>query len=276
MFHRVLIGVDGKQGGRDAIALARLLAAQDASFVLGHVVDADGRLAAGLGQVVRRETALAVLRAEREQAGIEASLGICCDRRRGAGLARLAAERDADLIVIGKRNRAALWRLLEGDLVAEMLDDQHCALAVAPVEFTPPEAVRQIAVGYDGTASSVCAVDKARAIAAKRSAELRVVSVLDPDAGDGAPVRLGDAAHLHVLRGEPVTELGRYAGSVDLLVIGTRTADRGPWPWPIGTCESLSQRTVTPLLIVPQPAKSERVGADELVLEGVPHERRPI
>ena len=37
MFRNVLIGIDGRQGGRDAIALARQLAAREATLTLGHV-----------------------------------------------------------------------------------------------------------------------------------------------------------------------------------------------------------------------------------------------
>ena len=37
MFTNVLVGVDGRQGGRDAIALAKQLADSDARMVFGHV-----------------------------------------------------------------------------------------------------------------------------------------------------------------------------------------------------------------------------------------------
>src|SRR5579859_3719858 len=37
MFKDVLIGVDGRQGGRDAVALARELATPEARFTLAHV-----------------------------------------------------------------------------------------------------------------------------------------------------------------------------------------------------------------------------------------------
>ena len=37
MFDNVMIGIDGKQGGRDAIALARLLSSDDVTFTLAYV-----------------------------------------------------------------------------------------------------------------------------------------------------------------------------------------------------------------------------------------------
>ena len=45
MFSRVLVGIDGRQGGRDAIALGKLLAAPNAAITLVHVYG--GRTMAG-------------------------------------------------------------------------------------------------------------------------------------------------------------------------------------------------------------------------------------
>jgi hypothetical protein len=41
MFRRVLVGVDGRSGGRDAIALARRLAAPDGVITLAHIYGED-------------------------------------------------------------------------------------------------------------------------------------------------------------------------------------------------------------------------------------------
>jgi len=37
VFSNVLVGVDGRQGGRDAIALAKQLAAPDGQIALAHI-----------------------------------------------------------------------------------------------------------------------------------------------------------------------------------------------------------------------------------------------
>ena len=50
MFRRVLVGVDGGPGGRDAIALARLLAAPDGEITLAHICGQD--LVVGRGGVI--------------------------------------------------------------------------------------------------------------------------------------------------------------------------------------------------------------------------------
>jgi hypothetical protein len=47
MFDNVLVGVDGRQGGRDAIALARRLCAPEARIALAHVDGSDLMLGRG-------------------------------------------------------------------------------------------------------------------------------------------------------------------------------------------------------------------------------------
>ena len=41
MFDNVLVGVDGQQGGRDAIALARMLVADGGKLTFGYVYHGD-------------------------------------------------------------------------------------------------------------------------------------------------------------------------------------------------------------------------------------------
>jgi|ERR1019366_10823383 hypothetical protein len=53
MFANVVVGVDGRQGGRDAIALARQLAAPDAAITLAHVYGG-GSLASKTAQRCKR------------------------------------------------------------------------------------------------------------------------------------------------------------------------------------------------------------------------------
>ena len=41
MFEQIVVGVDGREGGRDAVALAKLLVAADGELTLVHVVPGD-------------------------------------------------------------------------------------------------------------------------------------------------------------------------------------------------------------------------------------------
>ena len=41
MFRQIIVGVDGREGGRDAVALAKLLVAADGSLTLAYVFPGD-------------------------------------------------------------------------------------------------------------------------------------------------------------------------------------------------------------------------------------------
>ena len=75
MFTKIIVGVDGRQGGRDAIALARLLAAPGAAITLVHVHGTYRHPEqAAEPTSVWRERAEDLLEVERAAAGIEARL----------------------------------------------------------------------------------------------------------------------------------------------------------------------------------------------------------
>ncbi len=86
MFTRILIGVDGRSGGRDALALARRLAAPSAHLVAIHV-DRDARE----GSPIDARPSEALLDAELDRAGTPSAAssaspirGAPCARRPGA------------------------------------------------------------------------------------------------------------------------------------------------------------------------------------------------
>ena len=90
MFTSVLIGVDGRQGGRDAIALARQLAAPAATLTLGHVcapILGRGAVEALPGQ---RAEARKLLARERGRAAVDARLAVRDPFPVGPGLHDLA------------------------------------------------------------------------------------------------------------------------------------------------------------------------------------------
>ena len=133
MFEKILIGVDGRAGGRDAIALATRLAAPSASFTLSHV---DAGFLSRRGHYVGEERVFdrsaSMLAAERERAGIPAAI-VCLGAPSPArGLHDLAREQGADLIVVGSSRRGSLGRALLGDDARESLDGAPCAVAIAP------------------------------------------------------------------------------------------------------------------------------------------------
>jgi nucleotide-binding universal stress UspA family protein len=247
MFDDILIGVDGRQGGRDAIALALALAAPQAQLTLAHVdVDAAGRpffrgLPEDLGG--ERERSMALLAADREAAGIDAEL-VC---RRGIsaahGLHLIAAQRATDLIVVGSSRHALLGRVLIGDDARASLDGAPCAIAIAPRGYTQSvQPMLELGVGYDGSPESELALAAARELAARHGARIRALSVVSlRSVEDEAPIpadwpdatdRLLDAwsarlSELPGVEGEavyggPREELTRFSSEVDALVVGGR------------------------------------------------------
>ena len=117
MFDNIVIGVDGRRGGHDAVALAEQLAAPGASFTLVHVA-ARGPVSWWRHQMAEehifdREASMLV--AERQSAAIQARIVCVGGVPPARGLHDLARERAADLIVVGCSRRALLGRILLGD-----------------------------------------------------------------------------------------------------------------------------------------------------------------
>ena len=132
MFTSVLIGVDGRQGGRDAIALARQLAAPAATLTLGHVcapILGRGAVEALPGQ---RAEARKLLARERGRAAVDARLAVRDPFPVGPGLHDLAERQEADLLVVGSTRHALVGRVLFGDDCRAALNGAPCAIAIAP------------------------------------------------------------------------------------------------------------------------------------------------
>lgn len=153
MFDNVLIGVDGRRGGRDAIALAKQLAAPGARLTLAHVATRGPvswwRHHMAEERVFDRDASM--LDAERQTAATQAAIVCVGGVSPARGLHDLARERAADLIVVGCSRRAPLGRLLLGDDARASLDGAPCAVAFAPRGYADSvAALAEISVGHDG------------------------------------------------------------------------------------------------------------------------------
>src|SRR6185369_52735 len=115
LFKQIVVGVDGREGGRDAVALAKLLVAAAGELTLAHVVPdgAGARPNAGAANAASEaERAEALLETVREETGVEAHL---CRRRSssvGRGLHELCDLIGPDLVVVGSSRRGLLGRVL--------------------------------------------------------------------------------------------------------------------------------------------------------------------
>ena len=277
MFDNVLIGIDGEQGGRDAIALARLLATPRATLALAHVTDAwHGALRSVVpGRTAQDQRAAGqLLERERSAAGVDAQLLVTSSTSPARGLHELAEERVADLLVLGSCRRGALGRATLGNDTRAGLDAAPCAVAVAPHGYAAvAQPFMRIGVGYDGSPESDSALAAARSLARRSGAAIRALHVVGapnhmytgnaPPAGEGvevlvraaqADMRALTGVHGEAVYGIPNEDLASFSRAVDLLVIGSRSY--GPARFLIGgrTTVHLLAHSRAPVLVLPRRA----------------------
>ena len=103
MFTNVLVGVDGRQGGSDAIALARQLASPDATITLANIYGSGWLLPRGIEVTagLQRDDSERMLVAQRAAEGIDAQIVCAWNPSPGRGLHELAEHSRSDLIVVG-------------------------------------------------------------------------------------------------------------------------------------------------------------------------------
>lgn len=278
MFNNVIVGVDGEAGGRDALALARLLLADGGQLTLANVYNGGSFLVQGATpayDLVEEDDANAVLEATRREAGLEAKLRIYGEPSVGKGLHVLAEDAKADLLVIGSSRRGLVGRVMLGNDTRAAINGAPCAVAVAPAGYAAePKALREIGVGYNASRESEHALSVARELAQAYGAKLSAFeAVAIPTymvpamtAGDGTPLSdmVDDAreriaalggVEAHAAYGEPAEELALYSASLDLLVVGSR--DYGPFGRLVhgSTTLELSRSARCPLLVLTRGAR---------------------
>ena len=247
MFTNILIGVDGRQGGRDAIELGRQLAAPGATLTLGHVCTPILGRGAVEALPWQRAEAQRLLEHERELAAVDAHLAVRDPCPVGPGLHQLAEQQQADLLAIGSTRHALLGRVLMGDDCRAALNGAPCAIAIAPRGYAlAPHRIERVGVGYDGSPESERALSAAHDLASEAGAPvtvLWVVSLQDVRTERRAPAdwpgAIEDLIDRHaellaglrdvrgrVAYGGPGEELVRLGDDVDLLIVGSR--DHGP------------------------------------------------
>lgn len=253
MFKTIIVGVDGREGGRDALALAATLQDVFASNLIAvHAFPVDyyvGRAANGEYEQAMHELAVKTVLKEVEQAGVSAQAITVADRSPGRALQHAAIGHGADLIVVGSAHHGRVGRVLAGDVTAGTLHGAPCPVLVAPRgQLGQGRELRTIGVGFDGSPESRAALELAHEIARAAGARLHIIDVVvPPHAGKPFPAYRPDwAEHAHIRReeaedrlaavlaelgdiatgdlpfGNPARELASAATGLDLLVTGSR------------------------------------------------------
>jgi nucleotide-binding universal stress UspA family protein len=285
---KIIVGVDGSERGKDAVALAAQLATgSGAELVLVNAYpyeDFPSRVAAtGYRQYLREDAEEAIRRSREGIAGLpEVAERTVADLSPARGIQTMAVHEGASLIVIGSSHRSGVGRVLAGTTAERLLHGAPCPVAVAPKGFhnDEPRPIVTIGVAYNASEEAKAALVGATALARSLGATLRVIDVLDlgwygtPAAMQGPgyiakPDDLVERARTHLAEdiaklpkgivAEPVVAVGDAEGLlaaqsalVDLMVVGSR----GYGPLRAVLIGSVSGRLVRdsacPVLVVPR------------------------
>ena len=192
MFGRIVVGWDGSDPARDALALARMLRADDGTILAACV---HGRLAGSAGQArndAMRDVAEETLRgalAEATERWLEtrAVAGLSASH----GLHGVVEQEDADLVVVGSARDAGSGHVSAGSTGQRLLNGSPCPVAVAPAGYRDRAAwtPRVLGVAYDGGEEAERAVSTVTALAGQLGSAIKLVTVVPP-----LQVWLGDAS----------------------------------------------------------------------------------
>lgn len=288
VFNKIIVGVDGREGGRDALALAaRLASLSGGELVAVHAYPYDLFVSRGDTpdfDSIMHGNAEETLMGELDRANVVAHAAAVPDGSPGRALHLAVRRHHGDLIVVGSAHRGTIGRVLAGDVTMGTLHGAECPVIVAPQGFAARGSKLQaIGVGFDGSPESRAAAELARNLATATGAQLKVIRVLVPapaggpalgyDADwaqraeerrqevqaelDAVVAELGDIATGELVVGDPPTELAYAGNQLDLLVTGSR----GYGPVRRLMLGSTSARLVheapCPVLVLPRGAEAE-------------------
>jgi nucleotide-binding universal stress UspA family protein len=245
MFQDVLVGVDGRPSGRDAIALATRLIDADGKLTLAHVYSGELRPTRAVtpGRVrEERDAARKLLERERAAAEVSAELISIEALSPGRGLHQQAEEQGADLLVVGSCSHGFLGRAMLGDDTRAALNGAPCAIAIASLSYAEhPVPIANVGVAYNGSPESKAALVLARKLAAPTRASIHALEVVSIPThaysgfgyafGESIDAMLDEAngrlKELPGIDGRAVyglvgEELASFGDEVDILVVGSR------------------------------------------------------
>jgi nucleotide-binding universal stress UspA family protein len=282
IFERIVVGVDGGDGGRDALALAGLLQRAGGGELIAVHVHAYGHHV-DLAHAEAVESAIVnahLDRVEREvaRAGLRAQPVAITENSPGRALHTVAERYDAQLIVVGACHLSGADRMLVGDDAAGTLHGSPCAVAVAPAGFARGDhGLRMIGVGVDDSPEARAALALARSLARRAGAPLRATTVVhhaqpfgavsawepawadyEPRAHESGQQLLDrilrdvdDEVTAEVAVGTPWQQLASRSADLDLLVLGARSF--GPLRRLLlgSTSTKLARHARCPLLVLP-------------------------
>lgn len=286
MFKKVIVGVDGREAGSDAVALAQKLAASDATIILVNAFPYDTHpsraMLHGYEELLRQDT-LKMLTKEGDDPRFERSA--IPEVSPARALHDAAEDEAADLIVVGSCHRGVVGRAMLGSVGRALLHGATCPVAVAPRGYRQnAKPVRVIGVGLDQSPESDLALERAAELAAEVGGEVRLFSVSKTPVAfapgyaytydwssyaeehrktvqhtlEGQAAGLRVPATCEVVSGLPADELEKLSQWVDVLVLGSRKWGAVRRVVLGSTSDRLAHHAACPVLVVPAPAEQHR------------------
>jgi len=194
MYDRVLLPVDGsdeaKRAARRGLELAETI---DATIEALYVVERRAGLLARTEEEHRqlRESGEAVLE-EIEHLASELGRPLTTTLTEGKPAVRIsehAAERDADLVVVGRQGMTRVGKRLLGGVTEQIIARGEVPVPVVPSDDRGPDgeaAYSRVLLTTDGSENANEAIPHAAAIAASYGANVDVLNVVDLQAAGGA------------------------------------------------------------------------------------------
>lgn len=161
----IMVGFDGAEGGRDALAMARALSPARAARCIVAIPD---------------ESLASEARAALE--GLEVECRVVGALSPGTMLVDWAERERAGTLVLGSTRRAGLSRAMLGSTAEQVLRHSPCELVVAPRGYAArgPGRLTKIAVAVDGLEESKVALSRAEDLARQAGATIEVLVAEDP------------------------------------------------------------------------------------------------
>jgi nucleotide-binding universal stress UspA family protein len=281
MFSRIVVGVDCREGGRDALALAAMLQSVGGGELLA--------VHACASEPLIREDVLLSVESELDRAGATGRAVVVADHSPAHALRTVAERVAAELIVVGSTRRGGVDRVWAGDDAAATLHCAPCAVAVAPRGVAAGErSLRRIGVGLDDSPEARIALALACRLGHLAGAYVRAITVVPPPVppwpavawniaaagpAEGTPqpddrlvasvtAELDADVTPEIACGTAWKELASRSADLDLLVVGARA--HGPVRrLVLGTTSTrLARHASCPLLVTPRGAHATANAAE--------------
>jgi nucleotide-binding universal stress UspA family protein len=239
---RLLVGLDGRDGGNDALELARVLTSESDGSVVATTVLHDGILPMEYALLKDEEASEAepIFDDARARVG-DSDLET---RAFGGGsaariLTQLAETEKFDAIVIGSPHRGAIGRVLIGSVALSLLNGAPRDVLVAPKGYAEEQhgSFRNIAVAYDGTPEAKAALQRAEELARLSDATITVMTVVSPP--KVVAVAGAGGGYVPQIPAEPDRTINEAVNSIDTkLGAGGRRFDGPPAEKIAEACET--------------------------------------